>query len=243
MRDGILNLSYGKPMSIRDDKHAKDVLLSVVTRVNEIACRQYDIPLIPLRLPQRGEASQDKQTGGQYDLKTKDIYLNLDYILKEPDAGNPESAAPLGLIETLVHEITHGYQDALARGTTKHYVPPGFRDAGMIFDFNAANYAPVELVYPLPYRLQPMERHAHYVGYTVQRNLEYGLRARGARWGIGKDKLSEERIRTINAWSESSTKPNPSERDAMGLGALFPRHPDTIPPWQRSAGDTDKPRK
>jgi hypothetical protein len=32
----------------------------------------------------------------------------------------------------------------------------------------------------------------------------------------------------------------PSERKAMG-GRILPRHPDPIPPWQRSAQETDQP--
>jgi hypothetical protein len=246
MREGSLDLSNGKPMSIRDDEHAKEILRSVVKRVNEIACREYDIALLLVRFePREGEVSKDKQTAGEYNIERQDIYLNLDYVLKEPGAGNPEGAGPLGLIGTLAHEITHAYQHALALGTTKHRLPPAFRDAGAIFDFNFTNYAPQALVFPAPYRRQPVERHAHYVGYTVQRNLEYALRDRGARRGLGQE-LSEERSSMVNAWSLSSVEPNPksppeSERKAMSRGAIFPRDPDTIPPWQRSAEGTGKP--
>jgi hypothetical protein len=246
MLTGQLNLSAGKPLSVRDDDNAKKILQNVVTRVNEIACREYDIPLLSLRYQaQEGEVSTDKQTAGEYNIKTKDIYLNLDYILKESGAGNPEGAGPLGLIGTLAHEITHAYQHALALGTTKHRVPPAFRDAGAIFDFNFTNYAPQAMVFLAQYRRQPTERHAHYVGYTVQRNLEYALQDRGAKRGLGNE-LSEERRSVVDAWSLSSVEPNPksppeNERQAMSRGAIFPRAPETIPPWQRSAQGTGKP--
>jgi hypothetical protein len=246
MREGSLDLSDGKPMSIDDDERAKEILRGVVKRVNEIACREYDISLLPLRFePREGEASKDKQTAGEYNIERRDVYLNPDYVLKEPGAGNPEGAGPLGLIGTLAHEITHAYQHALALGTTKHRLPPAFRDAAAVFDFNVTNYAPQAVVFPAPYRRQPVERHATYVGYTVQRNLEYALRARGARRGLGQE-LSEERSSMVNAWSLSSVEPNPksppeSERKSMSRGAIFPRDPDTIPPWQRSAEGTGKP--
>jgi hypothetical protein len=233
-------------MAVRDDDHAKEMLHTAVKRVNEIACREYDISLLRLLFePREGGASKDKQTAGEYSSESKDVYLNLDYVLKDPAAGNPEGAGPLGLIGTLGHEITHAYQHALALGTTKHRLPPAFRDAGAIFDFNFANYAPQALVFPALYRRQPVERHASYVGYTFQRNLEHALRSRGAKRGLGQE-LSEERSSIVNAWSLSSVEPNPklppeSERKAMSRGAILPRDPDTIPPWQRPAQDTGNP--
>jgi len=233
LKNGELNLSNGKPMGIRDDEHAKDILRSIVSRVNEIACGEYDMHLVPLLFEPRDRSTSKDEVGGEYSLETRDIYLNFDRVLRQELGGTPR------LIGTLVHEITHAYQHALALGTTKHRVPPGVRDAGAIFDFNAANYAPAAVVALYPYRRQPMERHAHYVGYTVQRNLELALRARGAKRGLG-DPLSEDRMMIVSAWTLSSTEPNPinpleSERDAMSRGAIFPRQPDTIPPWQRSA--------
>lgn len=238
LRRGELNLSDGKPMGIRDEQNAKDVLHSVVIRVNEIACREYDIPPVPLRF-QLGPGTASEGTAGAYSLETRDICLNFDQVLTELRGGAP------GVIGTLVHEITHAYQHALALGKTQHRVPPGFRDAGAVFDFNAANYAPAGATSVYLYRRQPMERHAHYVGYTVQRNIELALVARKAKWGLD-NQLSEEKSRIVNAWTLSSTEPNPinppkSESDAMSRGTIFPRQPDTIPPWQRPAQEIDKP--
>jgi hypothetical protein len=106
MRPGGLDLSDGKPMSISSDQRAKDILHDVVMRVNQIACREYDIPLLSLRFePQKGEVSQDKQP--QASIISREGHLSESRLCCGSQAPGIR-AGPLGSRNT--PWITHAYQ-------------------------------------------------------------------------------------------------------------------------------------
>ena len=113
----------------------------------------------------------DLQTAAEYNLKSRDIYVNLDHALKRDE----ENVGIASVIGTLVHECTHAWHHQLTINPDVPK-PPGWRDAEAILDFNFKNYAPPGMgVEPRMYQRQPTERHAHAAGFAVQRNIEHSL--------------------------------------------------------------------
>ena len=191
--------------------------------VNDIVCKEYGIPLVPLKF----DGVTDPTTAAEYNLQSRDIYVNLDHALKR-DNENVGIAAVIG---SLVHECTHAWHHQLTINPDVRK-PPGWRDAEAILDFNFKNYAPGGIVETRMYQRQPTERHAHAAGFAVQRNIEQSLVGKVHR--VSDIPMSETRRLLVAGWAQSATNPNPTvfegdEHAAMGMASLVlnPR------PWER----------
>jgi hypothetical protein len=212
-----------KPLPFRDEASAKKMTAYLLGMVNDIACMEYGIPLVPLKF----DGVTDLQTAAEYNLQSRDIYVNLDHALKR-DKENVGIAAVIG---SLVHECTHAWHHQLTINPDVPK-PPGWRDAEAILDFNFKNYASPAIVHPTMYERQPTERHAHAAGFAVQRNIEHSLGSKVK--NLSDTPMSESRRLLVAGWAQSATNPNPSvfegdEHKAMGMASLVlnPR------PWER----------
>ena len=87
-------------------------------------------------VPLKFDGVTDLQTAAEYNLESRDIYVNLDHALKR-DNENVGIAAVIG---SLVHECTHAWHHQLTINPDVPK-PPGWRDAEAILDFNFKNYA------------------------------------------------------------------------------------------------------
>jgi hypothetical protein len=226
IRDGLADqgtFNGRKPLPFRDEASAKKMTAYLLGMVNDIACKEYGIPLVPLKF----DGVTDLQTAAEYNLQSRDIYVNLDHALKR-DEENVGIAAVIG---SLVHECTHAWHHQLTINPDVPK-PPGWRDAEAILDFNFKNYASPAIVHPTMYKRQPTERHAHAAGFAVQRNIEHSLGSKVK--NLSDTPMSESRRLLVAGWAQSATNPNPSvfegdEHKAMGMASLVlnPR------PWER----------
>ena len=212
---GTFNLKNGRPLPFRDEASAKEMTKELLGMVNDIACKEYGIPLVPLKF----DGVTDLQTAAEYNLQSRDIYVNLDHALKR-DEENVGIAAVIG---SLVHECTHAWHHQLTINPDVPK-PPGWRDAEAILDFNFKNYAPAAIVGPRFYERQPTERHAHAAGFAVQRNIEHSLGSKVK--NLSNTPMSESRRLLVAGWAQSATNPNPSvfegdEHKAMGMASLL----------------------
>jgi hypothetical protein len=215
---GTFNLKDGSALPFRDEARAKEVTKELLGMVNDIACKEYGIPLVPLKF----DGVTDPTTAAEYNLKSRDIYVNLDHALKRDD----ENVGIASVIGSLVHECTHAWHHQLTINPDVRK-PPGWRDAEAIMDFNLKNYAHPAVVEPRLYERQPTERHAHAAGFAVQRNIEHSLK-------LSYTPMSESRRLLVAGWAQSATNPYPrefagDEHAAMGMASLVsnPR------PWER----------
>ncbi len=224
-KDGTFALKDGTPLPFRDDASAKKMTAKLLGMVNEIACKEYGIRTVPLKF----DGVTDLQTAAEYNIESRDIYVNLDHALKRDE----ENVGIASVIGSLVHECTHAWHHQL---TTNPDVrkPPGWRDAEAILTFNFKNYAPGGIVETRLYQRQPTERHAHASGYAVQRNIEQSLAGKVHR--VSDTPMSETRRLLVAGWAQSATDPYArefagDEHAAMGMASLFP---DTRPrpPWE-----------
>ena len=129
---GEFNLKDGRPLPFRDEASAKEMTKELLGMVNDIACKEYGIPLVPLKF----DGVTDPTTAAEYNLKSRDIYVNLDHALKRDD----ENVGIASVIGSLVHECTHAWHHQLTINPDVKK-PPGWRDAEAILDFNFKNYA------------------------------------------------------------------------------------------------------
>ena len=166
---GEFDLKDGTPLPFRDDASAKKMTAKLLGMVNEIACKEYGIRTVPLKF----DGVTDLQTAAEYNIESRDIYVNLDRALKRDE----ENVGIDSVIGTLVHECTHAWHHQLTINPDVPK-PPGWRDAEAILDFNLKNYASPAMVEPTMYQRQPTERHAHAAGFAVQRNIEHSLGSR-----------------------------------------------------------------
>jgi hypothetical protein len=222
---GTFDLKDGTPLPFRDDASAKKMTAKLLGMVNEIACKEYGIRTVPLKF----DGVTDLQTAAEYNIESRDIYVNLDHALKRDE----ENVGIASVIGTLVHECTHAWHHQLTINPDVRK-PPGWRDAEAILTFNFKNYAPGGIVETRLYRRQPTERHAHASGYAVQRNIEQSLGSRVNR--VSDTPMSETRRLLVAGWAQSATDPYArefagDEHAAMGMASLFP---DTRPqpPWE-----------
>jgi hypothetical protein len=222
---GEFDLKDGTPLPFRDDASAKKMTAKLLGMVNEIACKEYGIRTVPLKF----DGVTDLQTAAEYNIESRDIYVNLDRALKRDE----ENVGIDSVIGTLVHECTHAWHHQLTINPDVPK-PPGWRDAEAILDFNLKNYARPPMVEPRMYQRQPTERHAHASGYAVQRNIEQSLGSRVNR--VSDTPMSETRRLRVAGWAHSATDPYArefagDEHAAMGMASLFP---DTRPrpPWE-----------
>ena len=187
--------------------------------VNEIACKEYGIPTVPLKF----DGVTDLQTAAEYNLESRDIYVNLDRALKRDE----ENVGIASVIGTLVHECTHAWHHQLTINPDVPK-PPGWRDAEAILDFNLKNYARPAMVEPRMYQRQPTERHAHASGFAVQRNIEQSLGSKVN--NLSDTPMSETRRLLVAGWAQSATNPNPrvfarGRARGDGDGIAFFGHP------------------
>jgi hypothetical protein len=222
---GKFDLKDGRPLPFKDDASAKEMTKELLGMVNEIACKEYGIPTVPLKF----DGVTDLQTAAEYNIQSRDIYVNLDRALKRDE----ENVGIASVIGTLVHECTHAWHHELTINPDVKK-PPGWRDAEAILTFNFKNYAPGGIVETRLYQRQPTERHAHAAGYAVQRNIEQSLVAKVHH--VSDTPMSETRRLLVAGWAQSATDPYPrefagDEHAAMGMASLFP---DTRPrpPWE-----------
>jgi hypothetical protein len=219
-KKGEFDLKNGKPLPFRDEASAKKLTEFLLGMVNDIACKEYGIPLVPLKF----DGVTDPTTAAEYNLQSRDIYVNLDHALKR---GN-ENVGIAAVIGSLVHECTHAWHHQLTINPDVPK-PPGWRDAEAILDFNFKNYASPAMVHPTMYERQPTERHAHAAGFAVQRNIEHSLGSKVN--NLSNTPMSDTRRLLVAGWAQSATNPYPrefegDEHKAMGMASLFP---DTRP--------------
>jgi hypothetical protein len=225
-KEGTFDLKDGTPLPFKDDASAKEMTKELLGMVNEIACREYGIPTVPLKF----DGVTDLQTAAEYNLESRDICVNLDRALKRDE----ESVGIASVIGTLVHECTHAWHHQLTINPDVPK-PPGWRDAEAIMNFNLKNYASGNVVEMRLYQRQPTERHAHAAGFAVQRNIEQSLGSK-VRY-LSDTPMSESRRLLVAGWAQSATNPNPSvfkgdEHKAMGMASLFSDTPRPRPPWE-----------
>jgi hypothetical protein len=223
---GEFDLKDGTPLPFRDDASAKKMTAKLLGMVNEIACKEYGIRTVPLKF----DGVTDLQTAAEYNIESRDIYVNLDRALKRDE----ESVGIASVIGTLVHECTHAWHHQLTINPDVRK-PPGWRDAEAILDFNLKNYARPPMVEPRMYQRQPTERHAHASGFAVQRNIEQSLV--GKVNNLSNTPMSKTRRSLVAGWAQSATDPYPrvfarDEHAAMGMASLFSDTPRPRPPWE-----------